>query len=194
MGYTHYWYRKKEIKPDTFQAIKIDFEKILEILKKAIKLADGMGEGVPQITDNLISFNGQRQCGHIKQELGVSWPSDNAKGISSEIDKSHVGSWFAGAEINTRTCGGDCAHESLYFPQNRKIADYETPKNGMYFDFCKTAFKPYDLAVITFMIIAKHHLKEIILVSSDGTQMQWFDGMALCEEILCYGMGFALDE
>ncbi len=31
MGYTHYWYRDKEIKPGTYRAIVDDFRKLLSI-------------------------------------------------------------------------------------------------------------------------------------------------------------------
>ena len=40
--------------------------------------------------------------------------------------------------------------------------------DGKYFDFCKTAHKPYDLAVGLVLLLALHHAPEIMSVSSDG--------------------------
>jgi hypothetical protein len=37
-----------------------------------------------------------------------------------------------------------------------------------HFEFCKTAHKPYDLAVGLVLLLALHHAPEIVSVSSDG--------------------------
>lgn len=75
-----------------------------------------------------------------------------------------------------------------------KIEAGHTPENNLYFDFCKTAFRPYDLAVISFLIIAKHYLKNNIEVSSDGEDCHWFDGKMLCQMILGYGLEYIINE
>ena len=74
-----------------------------------------------------------------------------------------------------------------------EIQNWQNPNNGLYSEFCKTAFKPYDLAVITFLIIAKHHMEDRLMVSSDGTDEHWSDGKQLCQNILGYGMEFKLN-
>jgi len=56
-----------------------------------------------------------------------------------------------------------------------------------YFQSCKTAFRPYDLAATAFLAIAKHHLGGKILVESDGTIMHWMDAVKLCQNVLGYG-------
>jgi len=65
---------------------------------------------------------------------------------------------------------------------------------GLYFQCCKTAYKPYDLAVIICLIIAKHHLGKDLLVSSDGELSHWQDGMLICQKILGYGLDFSFQE
>ena len=128
-------------------------------------------------------------------------------------DSDVSGTWFAGLKLNQRSCSGDCSHETFSLPLEIKSSDWQKPIDkishydvnnrpvyndpkeiGLYFEFCKTAYKPYDLAVIICLIIAKHHLGKDILPSSDGTLEQWKDGMVICQKILGYGLGFSLDD
>ena len=124
-------------------------------------------------------------------------------------DSDVSGTWFAGLKLKHRTCGGDCSHETFSLPVRIEKEDWQKPigeishydqhgkpvyndpkEIGLYFDCCKTAYKPYDLAVIICLIIAKHHLAEDILVASDGTLENWKDGMLICQKILGYGLEF----
>lgn len=50
---------------------------------------------------------------------------------------------------------GESGHETFY------VAPY-------YSGFCKTAYKPYDLAVCEVLLILKHHYKDAFELSSDG--------------------------
>jgi len=76
-----------------------------------------------------------------------------------------------------------------------KIDEWNKPnEKNLYFECCKTAFRPYDLAVISFLIIAKHYLKNNIIVSSDGEDCHWFDGKMLCQMILGYGLEYTINE
>ena len=197
MGYTHYWYREKEIDQRDFVNIVDDFKKVLsKILEAGVILAGGLGEGEPIITYNEVIFNGARKCGHPKnEEIVIPWPSKNAGGIANPFKEDALaGQWFAGAEIEKRVCNGDCSYETLFFPRARKISDYDDPKDGLFFDCTKTAFRPYDLAVITFLVIAKHYLGDKIKVKSDGEDCHWFDGKMLCQMELGYGFNFIMKE
>ena len=128
-------------------------------------------------------------------------------------DSDVSGTWFAGLKLKHRSCGGDCSHETFSLPMRIEKDDWQKPigkishydqygkpvynhkeEIGLYFEFCKTAYKPYDLAVIICLIIAKHHLKEQILVDSDGTIDTWQDGMLICQKILGYGLDFTFFE
>lgn len=161
-----------------------------------VDLAGGDGKGTPIVSYNKICFNGCEKCGHPQDDLGITWPSDDAGGVANPFkEDAHKGDWFAGAQLQKRTCGGDCSHETMLFERVRTLDAYDKPnKKGLYFDFCKTAFKPYDLAVIALLIIAKHYLQNKIKVHSDGTEEQWFDGKLLCQQELGYGLDFKLDK
>jgi len=89
-----------------------------------------------------------------------------------------------------RACGGSCAHETFDLPRvyNGKM----NTENG-YFSCCKSAFKPYDLAILCVLIIAKHYLGNDLSIHSDGQQEEWMDGMLVCEQVLGYGAGFQLE-
>jgi hypothetical protein len=214
MGYTHYWYREREIGRATFASIVADFKKLLPIFKVLdVKLGNGRGKGKPIINSNEVIFNGLRNCGHPKNShLVIPWPAPVVKpGIALSSSQAVVGSWFAGVVLNQRACNGDCSYETFYFP--RVLPQRYEPAQpvtycdmsghpvcngkllvGKYFDFCKTAFRPYDLAVTAFLVIAKHHLSERILVRSDGTMMHWIDAVKLCQNVLGYGLDFQLGE
>lgn len=128
-------------------------------------------------------------------------------------DSDVSGTWFAGLKIKHRSCGGDCSHETFSLPLELEKEDWQKPigkisyydqngnpvynkadEVGLYFEFCKTAYKPYDLAVIICLIIAGHHLMEQIIISSDGTLDNWKDGMLICQKILGYGLDFSLKD
>lgn len=162
-----------------------------------VQLADGLGNNKPILNSQEIIFNGNSKCGHRQDDnIVIPWPSDNAGGIANNwVEDVKSGDWFAGAEISKRTCNGDCHYETFMFNRIKEIRKYEEAKtNGLYFDSCKTAFRPYDLAVISFLIIAKHYLKDKIIVKSDGIDQHWFDGKMLCQMILGFGLEYIIDE
>jgi hypothetical protein len=196
MGYTHYWYRPEEIKPDTFRAIVADTEKVLaEIEGYQIPLAGPMGTGRPELTDDLIAFNGSDDCGHPKDaSVVIPWPTEDAGGV--QAGAGLAGSWFAGATLETRTCDGSCSYESFVIERVMDVPDYQRGRRptGPFFECCKTAFRPYDLAVTATLIIATHHLGGALIVRSDGEAAHWFDGAMLCQSFLGYGLDFKLDE
>jgi len=196
MGYTHYWRRKKDIDSSTFQKIVDDFKKVLpKVVEYGVKLADGLGEGEPEINYDIIRFNGAVHCGHPENaEIITPWPSDDTGGIANPEESVKVDNWYAGAMIQKRCCDGDCSYETFEFERELTPYDWDEPEDGKYFRFCKTAFRPYDLAVISFLIIAKKHLKERIIISSDGKDNLWFDGKFLCHLELGYGLDFSLGE
>ena len=202
MGYTHYYDVVSEFDKDQFAKVATDFKKMVTPLKHlGVILADGLGENRPKITPTKIIFNGLTKCGHEERELGITWPSDKATGIVKngvgaqllEITKSQ---WFAGATLETRACGGDCSHETFALEQKFDTTTAWSDENtkGKHFQFTKTAYKPYDLAVTVCLVIAKHHLKDDITISSDGEMIHWEEAMQLCQHFFGYGKDFALDE
>ena len=55
------------------------------------------------------------------------------------------------------------------------------------FGFCKTAQKPYDILVCALLIIMQHRIRTF-KVSSDGGPADWADAIALCQDVLGYGV------
>jgi len=158
-------------------------------------LAGGDGSGKPEITADVICFNGLEKCGHPENaEIVIPWPTKDAGGIANPSrENAHHGDWFAGAQIQKRCCNGSCSYETFLFARRYKSESWQKPENGRYFDFCKTAFRPYDLAVICCLIVIKHHCGERVEVSSDGEDGQWFDGKLFCQVHLGYGMEYAVN-
>ena len=188
LGYTHYWYRRREYSVEKMRSIVNDFLEVLpelEAIGVVIRGPDGTGE--PIISEELVAFNGDALCGHPKTDLGITWPTEDAHGVGRpEV----AGSWFAGAMLRTRACNGNCSHETFYFPKVMRHGHHVA--HNYYFDCCKTAFKPYDLAVQVFLIIAKHHLGDEILITSDGDVQHWIDAQNLVDHVLGYSMEFDL--
>lgn len=201
MGYTHYWRRSKELPEHIFVRVVADFKKVVEeIEKNGVILYGGLGVGEPEINNDCIRFNGNSECNHAQRPLGITWPADVAGGVNVK-DGDSGQNWFAGRLLNNRTCGGDCSHETFSLPRIYEPADWEKEfaeeyakddPYGRYFAFCKTAYKPYDLAVTCCLIIAQHYLDGYIKITSDGTAEQWFDSKQLCQMVLGYGLEFKL--
>jgi hypothetical protein len=192
MGYTHYWRRPLELEKEKFAAAIADCRKVLAYLSECmLNLAGWDGTGSPVITDDEISFNGRVNCGHEHGDLGIAWPAHNAGGFADSPEKN--GEWFAGATLVTRCCGGDCSHETFRIERVYRPCEWEEPKKGMYFSFCKTAFKPYDLAVIACLIVFKHHFGNEFTVTTDGEDQHWFDGKMVCAMVLNYGIGYKIN-
>lgn len=194
MGYTHYWKRKKEISEDKYKKIIKDFKRLIpEFENIGIILANGYGRDKPVINEQRIWINGKSNCGHPKYDYHIAWPSEDAGGINLK-DNTSQDTWFAGAQLSQRSCGGDCSHETFYFPKVYEPADWEKPENGLFFECCKTAFKPYDLVITTCLIIIKYYLGNNIVVSTDGEDQHWFDAKLICQTELGYGMEYKIND
>lgn len=194
MGYTHYWYSEPEFDREKFAAIAGDFKKLIKPLEHVgVELAGGFGTGRPLIRDDEIRFNGIEECGHDSRKLGITWPGRNAGGVNMTTNVV-AGKWLAGTELETRTCGGNCSHETFDLRQAYGITDFDrdvfehyAEKDLRHFEYTKTAYKPYDLAVTACLIIADHYLDDAIRVSSDGYDRDWKDAQMLCLHFLGYG-------
>lgn len=74
-------------------------------------------------------------------------------------------------------------HESFVINRdNTERAQSRGSENGLVFDFCKTARKPYDLMVQISMLRLKHHFPES-KISSDGDSKDWANGNKLYKKI-----------
>ncbi len=197
MGYTHYWHRPQTIPDDQFQAIRSDFEKLILPLSDAgVELAGGLGEGPPTITSELICFNGLDECGHTRNEdVSIPYPSADAQGVgpsSTAIDGSF---YNLGVTLKHRCCNGRCSFETFTLRKSRDLDSGDEPdSNGLYGEYVKTGFRPYDIAVTAALLIAKRHLGDQFTVHSDGADAQWSDARRICQRVLGYGDWFGIME
>ena len=74
---------------------------------------------------------------------------------------------------------GDDAHETFYFDESKG------------FNFCKTAYKPYDGVVVACLIMLKQALGNGIKISSDGNASDWAEGIAIYNH--AYGKSLAIE-
>ena len=75
------------------------------------------------------------------------------------------------------------------------VFQHEPPRrpSAQIFSYCKTARRPYDLAVQCALIILKHHLGDHLTVASDGPEGDWDNARGVCQQHLGYGQDFRLD-
>lgn len=197
MGYTHYWYRPAVIPAGIFGAIRADFEKlILPLADSGAHVADGLGEGVPVITNDVIRFNGVRFCGHPTHDaIAIPFPTDDACGIGSSANAiQQDGSEELITRIKHRCCDGRCSYETFSFPRCLPSDEEQPGTNGLCIGFTKTAFRPYDIAVTAALLIARRNLGDQFVVHTDGLDAQWSDAKRICQEVLGYGEWFGVVE
>lgn len=138
MGYTHYWYRPKELNRHQFAHWAEDVTKILAS-SHGVQVRSGDGKGSPVASQEEVHLNG-----------------DGATGA---------------------------AHESFFVPQSGQPESYSKPdSDGLYFEFCKTAHKPYDVLVVACLIRLKFRFPEV-RIDSDGDESDWADDLKLCSQI-----------
>jgi hypothetical protein len=197
MGYTHYWDRPAVIDQGLFDAIRGDFERlILPLADAGVALAGGLGEGPPEITDQVIRFNGLDECGHPKnEELVIPYPSESAEGIGPSSTALDEGSDGLITRVKHRCCNGRCSYETLSLPRSLDMTwQRDADEQGLYIDYVKTGFRPYDVAVTSILIIAKRYLKDRFTIQSNGGDHQWADARRICQRVLGYGDWFGIVE
>lgn len=77
---------------------------------------------------------------------------------------------------------GDNGHETLYWAGIPTQPDWRKD-DPEYFEFCKTAYKPYDAVVTAILIRAKVIYGSCVSVSSDGNWTEWQAGRDLYESV-----------
>ncbi len=88
---------------------------------------------------------------------------------------------------------GPAAHES--FRMERFFCGPPSRvRHDLFFDWCKTQRKPYDLAVTALLVAAKRRFGSLIVVQSDGGETEWVPARALCRSILGAGADVAVPD
>lgn len=209
MGYTHYYKASGFHWKQFYDTVK-DFQRMVPVLEHlGVRLRGPDGRGEPVISAGSIAFNGDKKCGHTRRELGIVWPAGGASGVAKNtiltgLETITRSEWYAGAELLSRACGGDCSYESFVMEPvgtgDKEYIDitedrrHYTPyvhKEMEFKGFCKTAYKPYDLAVNVCLVIARKHMDASIC--SDGDITNWQEAMQICQHFLGYGSDFTLD-
>ena len=86
------------------------------------------------------------------------------------------------------------AHEIFYLTRNAKKSEWENKAVARVFTFCKTARKPYDKYVVACLLLAKYHfVQEDFIISSDGSVVDWQEGLALLNKNFPYGCSLDVD-
>lgn len=180
MGYSHYWEIDADIDTESFSSVTADFKRMVLVLDDlGVRLAGPLGKSLPEIDTDHIAFNGIWDCGHPKnEEIVIPFPATDAAGIGSSFNSVEGSYSGMGTLLKHRTCDGNCSYET--FSLSRRCDDASKIENGKVLGSCKTAFRPYDLAVQCVLLIAKHHLKDRIRVWSGGSDYHWNDARRLC--------------
>ena len=197
MGFTHCWLRPLLIPEGSFVAAALDCGTILRACRAAgVALAGPVGVGEPIVTFESVALNGVTECGHRKEEdLGIVEPAVNATGIAGPFDDVVVGDWAGGAVISARKCPGTCSCDTFRVDRRFEWPESPEPPDGLHAYGCKTAFRPYDLAVTACLIVFNHHLGNRqfpVLCSTEPGH--WADARDLVQETLGYGSDFRIVE
>lgn len=168
MGFTHYFYRVKELPKETFTLWVEDVTKILNNLPEHSSSAGGYYKDFP------LTIRGAK---------GTGKPTINRYLVSLNGD------------ANSKDEGdSDLAHETFYVPRLYQPESWQTTENGKYFQFCKTARKPYDLAVVACLIRFAYRFGKDVDVSSDGDDVDWEPGLMLCRDLFTEGNYLPFEE
>lgn len=163
MGYTHYWERPRELDTQRFERFRRDVARLLDHLPAHTTSAGGY------YADATVKVCGADGTGEpIINGLEVVFNGDAAAYHEND---------------------GGLHHETFYMPRVLEPHPGQQPdERGRYFDFCKTARKPYDLVVTAALLAFAHHFPAPeTLVNSDGDAGEWTAGLALCRRVLGYG-------
>jgi hypothetical protein len=189
---------------EEMEKIATDFKRLLPVFQRlGVKLADWNGEGDYDdvIANNeMIRFNGSKHCGHdVGTELTqvqikriISDNSSSSSSSNDDDDNNNNNDDDDCVDIETyitRSCEGDCSHETFYFGRH-KYDDYNGYRTDLH--WCKTARKPYDIAVMCALIIAKYHLGSNIKLLTDGSTNEWKDAEAICNHYLGYNISVTI--
>lgn len=156
MGYTHYWYQKKDFTVEQWSNIR---EGMLAVIvqhcdRKNIVLAqeyDSPSEPQPTL------FGGPK--------FGPTPPMVNA------------------VQIRFNGWRGE-GHETFLLTRKKPEARPYRTASEDHFSFCKTAHKPYDLAVCLALLVCVRHAPDVIKISSDGGwDNEWLEARKVFKEL-----------
>jgi hypothetical protein len=153
MGYTHYFAYDPNAESfiTAWPQMVDDARTIGAHVQKAlgIRLAGGMGEGQPEFTERWIWLNGpsRRDLGHETLLLDAQ-------------------PWKAWDEAAAD------GHQRWAEEEHQRLDE-----RGFVWAFCKTARKPYDIAVTSILLRCRHLAADSFAIGSDGQwELEWLHG------------------
>ncbi len=165
-------------------------------VRMGIKIAGPSGAGRPQLSGEMIAFNGLSACGHRYRDLGRPFASDTAAGVE-EIDPPYDSTkepWMSGPFLETRVCGGDCSADPFVFDRKYLVRDWERQETpGFYACSCETHFKPIDLVVTAVLVRIKERLGDSLIISSENPARGFDDAIRFCRELFGHTTRFEVN-
>ena len=120
---------------------------------------------VKRDTEPALLVEAGQAMAHVVTEAHTPLAGPDGEGLP-EIDEDKGIVRFNGALEDS--------HESFIWPPNlREKQDYLDDKTVV-FNFCKTAFKPYDPVVVCCLLCAQKVLDDKIAISTDGDEQEFF--------------------
>jgi hypothetical protein len=140
MGYTNYYYQKKNLTQKQWEKVCLETFQILDYCKgKKIELAFECDvPKPPEVSNDMIRFNGVNNEGH---------------------------------------------ETFIFFKKKPEVQAFQTDSKE-YFYFCKTARKPYDLAVCLVLLSLANHAPKSVTLGSDGDwDVEWTEARRVYKEL-----------
>jgi len=141
MGYTHYYYQKKNLTQKQWEKVCLETFQIIDYCKsKKIDLA--FESDIPKpadVSNEMIRFNG---------------------------------------------VGGEGHETFIFFKKKPNPEAWSKSESEDYFYFCKTARKPYDLAVCLVLLSLANHAPKSVKLGSDGDwDCEWTEARKVYKEL-----------
>jgi hypothetical protein len=162
VAYTHYWHHARDVAPGEWANILADFRTLIH---------------------NLPEFSTSAGDHFACRRLRLAAP-DGRPRSQPQLSSERIA--FNGVAYARH----DLSHEPMILERARASESDpgEPPEHP--FRFCKTARKPYDLAVCALLIVVERRTTGAYLIESDGDVGDWRPALAWVDDLL--GAGYAL--
>lgn len=115
---------------------------------------------------------------HLAHDV-ITAAEEKGLALNADLNDAHI----------TLNGSGEESHETFHFPRVMTLHDWQRPnENDLYFDFCKTARKPYDVVVVALLILIvslwNDKYRNHVTVHSDGMVSDWQEGYDLLMEAM----------
>jgi hypothetical protein len=169
MGYTHYWYQKKDFTVDQWKNIQKGF---LDVLFKHCE------RSTPSKKQITIAY--EYDSPMEQQPTLFGGPKWAPKDPEVNGETIRFNGW------------GDEGHETFHMTRKKPEPTFISSDS---FGFCKTARKPYDIAVCLTLLLCKHHAPEAITVESDGSwEKDWMEARKVFKKLFSFEAHFPFEK